>query len=206
MDHRLIKGRVFRGRKLATTILFLWATPARLKLSGLNAAGLMAICLGPRDEMTDFNTYSRSSRRTWERAAKRRHALDSFTLVEVVLAIAIVAFALISMMGLMAYASQLVQQADSFTRLSNVSSQVVASLDSQAFAVSSTNVIAGGAYYFTHEGLPTNSFNAYFQCTLSNVTVSPSPPAVMQVQVAIRWPAPHFSNTNWILTSVLNYD
>jgi type II secretory pathway pseudopilin PulG len=141
--------------------------------------------------------------RRWDRCS----TLSSFTLVEVVFAIAIFAFALVSILGLMAYTSQLVQQTDMYARLSNVSSQVLGRLQSQSYAVTSTNITANGAYYFTADGLPTNSAGAYFQCNLSNVTpLGSSLNNFMQVQVSIRWPKPQFSNTNIIVTSILNYD
>ena len=90
--------------------------------------------------------------------------LDSFSLVEVVITIAIVSFVLVSLLGLMAYSSQLVHQSDNYARLSNVTRQVLAGLDSKAYLVTSTNVTANATNYFTYDGLPTNSASAYHQC------------------------------------------
>jgi uncharacterized protein (TIGR02598 family) len=133
--------------------------------------------------------------------------LDSFSLVEVVITIAIVSFVLVSLLGLMAYSSQLVHQSDNYARLSNVTRQVLAGLDSKAYLVTSTNVTANATNYFTYDGLPTNSASAYYQCVLTNVTPSTSTLTnLMQVQVNIRWPKPAFTNTNSINTSILNYD
>jgi Tfp pilus assembly protein PilV len=144
------------------------------------------------------------------RRSGRFPGLDSFSLVEVVFAIAIVSFALVSLLGMMALSSQLVHQADNYARLSNVSRQVLAGLDSKAYLVTSTNVAANATNYFTYDGLPTNSANgaiAYYQCILTNVTPAASTLTnLMQVQVIIRWPSPSYSNTNLINTSILNYD
>lgn len=158
----------------------------------------MNACLDPHASMCGRRPYLRLS---------RFPAQIAFSLIEVVIAIAIVSFTLVTLLGLMAYSSQMVHQADNYARLSNVTRQVLARLDSQVYAVTSTNVTAGGVYYFTYDGLPTNSAGAYYQCALSNVTPSASSlSALMQVQVNIRWPQPEFTNTNSINTSILNYD
>jgi len=147
----------------------------------------------------------RSSKRS--SGSLRQTALSSFTLVEVVIAIAVMAFVLVSILGLMTYASQLVQQTDTYSRLSNVTGQVLAQFDSQPFSVSTNCAVTNAAYYFTYEGVPTNSTGAYYRCTVTNAdlplwTLS----NVMQIQVNICWPNPQFTNTNVIITSTLNYD
>ena len=136
-----------------------------------------------------------------------RLAVKSFTLVEVVIAIGVIAFVLISILGLMTYASQLVRQSDSYSRLSNVAGQVLAQFDSQSFAVSTNRVATNALYYYTYEGLPTNSADGYYECDVSNVDSLISVLTnVMQIQLSIRWPKPEFANTNVIITSTLNYD
>ncbi len=107
----------------------------------------------------------------------------------------------------MAYASRLVQQSDTYSRLSNVSSQVLAQFESQPYSVSTNCATTNAVYYFTYEGLPTNSVAAYYQCNVTNA----DPPGwmltgVMQIQLSIRWPKPQFTYTNVIITSTLNYD
>ena len=137
----------------------------------------------------------------------RAAGTDSFSLVEVVFAIAIVSFALVSILGLMAYSSQLVHQADNYGRLSNVTRQVLARLDSQAYAVTASNVATNAVFYFTYDGLPTNSpAGAYYQCAFSNVTPNTAPPALLQLQVLVSWPAPVYATTNIVNTSIVNYD
>lgn len=136
-----------------------------------------------------------------------RSAPTSFTLIEVVVAIGVIAFALISVLGLMTYGSQLAQQSDTYYRLSNVAGQVLAQYDSQPFSVSTNAATTNAVYFFTYEGLPTNSAGAYFQASAANVnTAGWTLTNVMQIQISIRWPNPQFSNTNVIMTSSLNYD
>ena len=136
----------------------------------------------------------------------RPSGLSSFTLVEVVFAIAIIAFVLISVLGLMTYASRLVQQADTNSRLADVVGQVSAQFDSQPFSVSTNLATTNASYYFTSEGLPTNSGRLLpvlrHQCRHARLDIN----QMMQIQMSIRWPSPKFTNTNVIVTSTLNYD
>ena len=158
----------------------------------------MGITLGRPNPIRDFKRCPGPFRRT---------ALSSFTLVEVVIAIAVIAFVLVSILGLMAYASQLVQQSDTFSRLSNVSGQVLAQFESQPYSVSTNCASTNAVYYFTSEGLPTNNAGAYYQCNVTNADLPTwTLTNVMQIQVSIRWPKPQFTNTNVIITSTLNYD
>src|SRR5579871_2878957 len=93
---------------------------------------------------------------------RRRAALNSFTLVEVVIAISVIAFVLVAILGLMAYTSQLVQQSDNYSRLSNVAGQVLARMNSQSFTISTNCASTNAVYYFTYDGMPTNSTAAYY--------------------------------------------
>jgi len=132
---------------------------------------------------------------------------DSFTLVEVVIAIAVIAFTLVSLLGLMAYTSQLVLQADTYSRLSEIVGQMSARFDSQPFATSTNCATTNATYYFTSEGIPTNSTAGFYQCTVSNANApSWTSTNVMQIQMVVRWPKPQFTNTNVVITSTLNYD
>jgi uncharacterized protein (TIGR02598 family) len=132
---------------------------------------------------------------------------DSFTLVEVVFAIAIIAFILVSLLGLMSYTSQLVHQADTYSRLSDIVGQISARFDSQPFATSTNCANTNATYYFTSEGIPTNSPGGFYQCTVSNANAPNwTSTNVMQIQMIICWPKPQFTNTNVIVTSTLNYD
>jgi type II secretory pathway pseudopilin PulG len=156
-------------------------------------------------------------------------SLHSFTLVEVVISIGIASFALISILGIMAYAATTVQQADKYARLTSVASQALANVGTMPFGNSllgkywrnvDTSLVQTN--YYTYEGLPTNSASGsstYYVCVLADA--SPSPPytytnsytvakqQIMEpVTLTIMWPAqsgPPYANTNTIVTSILNY-
>jgi len=140
--------------------------------------------------------------------------LASFTLVEVVIAVAVTAFVVISILGLMVYASNVVQQSDKYARLASVASQVQAALDSQNYnGIRKTGLTTNLTYYFTSEALPTNSAAAFYQCDVTNSAPTSSSlndlfgnSFIEPVQIKIRWPKPIFSNTNVIVSSIVNYD
>lgn len=151
------------------------------------------------------------SRQAGGRGLRRK---NGFTLVEVLIAIAVTSFALISILGLMTYASQVVRQSDKNARLAVVSAQMLATLGTQSYYVAKTNATI---YYFTYEGLPTNSTGAYYQCNTTNLAPSSFPledvfgtPLMAPMQIIIRWPAPAgsagFINTNSLTTAIANYD
>jgi uncharacterized protein (TIGR02598 family) len=132
---------------------------------------------------------------------------NSFSLVEMVLAIAITGFVIVSLLGLMAYASQLLHQSDNYSRLSRVSSQVLASMASESYSVTSAIASTNGSYCFTYDGLPTNSTASYYRCNVTNFPSSvPNVTNSQMIQIIIRYPAPEYTSTNWIVTSILNYD
>ena len=139
-----------------------------------------------------------------------KSGLESFTLVEVVIAIGVTTFVLISILGLMTYASQMVKQSDKYSRLSTVAGQVVATLERQPFTLSAAQANTNVAFYYDFEGLPTNSAAAFYQCNVTNA--SPASFALTNVepiQITICWPktsASAFANTNIIVSAILNYD
>jgi len=162
-----------------------------------------------------------------------RVALASFTLVEVVIAIGIASFALIAILGLMSYAGLMVQQSDKYSRLSVVSSQVLAQIASQEFGNPTNSPYANWCLNgqnpgplptttncYTFEGLPTNSVNGtnvYYQAVIADATLAGSTIAtgvahqrVMEpLQISILWPKngnAAFAHTNIIITSLLNYN
>ncbi len=107
----------------------------------------------------------------------------------------------------MTYTTKLVQQADTYSRLSTVTAQVQARFDSQSFATSTNCARTNARYYFTYEGRPTHSTSAYFQCDVTNANLPAWPlPHVMQIQMNICWPKPQFTSTNVIILSTLDYD
>jgi type II secretory pathway pseudopilin PulG len=179
-------------------ISFLSITPALPRLSGRKSDSAWCLETFPRRVMRHPSRGLRPS---------RDRALRSFTLIEVVLAIAVIAFVLVSILGLMTYSQQLVKQADTYSRLSNVAAQVLGQFDRQPFAISTNCAATNAVYYFSYEGLPTNSTAAYFQCNVTNANLPHSLLTnVMQIQLNICWPVPVLNNTNVVITSTLNYD
>ncbi len=143
--------------------------------------------------------------------APRGTGTSSFTLFEVVLSIAIIGFVLISILGLMSYTLGLVRQADRYAGLSFVASQMLATLESEPFQLSTSQASTNAVFYYTFEGLPTNSAGSYYQCTIANAAPSGFPlSATMQpIQISIMWQntgVSGFANTNILVTSVLKYD
>lgn len=143
----------------------------------------------------------------WRRG--KHPGLDGFALIEVVIAIAVAAFILVSLLGLMGYASQVVQRSDKYARLTLVANQMLASLGSEAVPTA-TKKYLGQTNYFTYEGLPTNSAGAYFQCDVAGASGLAPYPDLTPVQIIILWPktggTSPFANTNSIVTSIFNYD
>ena len=132
---------------------------------------------------------------------------NSFSLIEVVVALAVIAFVMVSLLGLMSYASTLVRQSDSYARLSRVTSQVRAQFDSQPFTMSSNLVTTNAIYYYTYDGLPTNQAGGYYECDTASANPTDSTLTnLMQILVTVRWPMPARTETNYIVTSTLNYD
>jgi Tfp pilus assembly protein PilV len=143
-----------------------------------------------------------------------RSSLSSFSLVEIVIAIAVVSFVLVSLLGLMGYLIKTLQKIDQYTRLANVSSQVLAQISSQPFSYTTNFVHTNGICYFTYEGLSNNGASgAYYQCAFTNTTptnaysnITPLSNYYSQIEVIISWPLPKPVSTNVISTSCLNYD
>ncbi len=166
----------------------------------------------------------------WEPRAelrrRRARSLSSFTLIELIVAIAVAAFMIISILGLMAYAMQLVHQSDNYSHLTNVASQVLTTISSApiTWGPTANGSRRGGAAtitnYYTFEGMPTNSSSsgaAYYQVLISDSvptgTGYPEPNTssysiymMEPVRVVIRWPAPLYRSTNVIVTSLCNYE
>ena len=143
-----------------------------------------------------------------------RRALDlrtsaAFTLVEVVIAVGLVAFVLTAILGLVAIAANETKNADLKARLAWITEQVTSEYQSQRFS----NALAGvpATNYWDYSGMSTNAAGAYFVCEISNVTpTSPTNPAfptnyIALLQVRTRWPSPQLTSTNVSVISLFNY-
>lgn len=94
--------------------------------------------------------------------------LRAFSLIEVVLALGIISFALVSIMGVTCVGFKSFQQAISTT----VETQIVQGLANQLQQTKYTSLsVAGNTnYYFNYEGGPTNSSGAVFTVAVSTPT------------------------------------
>ena len=143
------------------------------------------------------------------RSALALGASAAFTLVEVVIAVGLVAFVLTAILGLVAIAANETKNADLKARLAWISEQVTSEYQSQRFAAALTNVPSGFAWDYSGIPVPTNSPSAYFVCDVSNVTPTNdnSYPTnyIALLQVRTRWPSPQLTSTNVSVISLFNY-
>jgi len=136
---------------------------------------------------------------------RARRSWRAFTLVEVVIAVAVLAFAAISMLGLITLAMQSSHNADVQSAQATMVSTVTGELSSQNF----TNTVASLPFtnYFTGEGVATNASAAIYRCDVADVSPGGSTTNFMrQVQLQICWPAPVYTQTNVVVASFVKYD
>jgi uncharacterized protein (TIGR02598 family) len=132
--------------------------------------------------------------------AFRRRA---FSLVEVVLAIGIVAFAITAMMGLLTVAMQSDKSSSSDTALAAMSRQVFNTLRALPYA----SLPTGTNYYFNAEGSECAQAQAVYHCSVtlssfSNLTANNA----KRVQMSFQWPyGAAGGNTNILQTAIANY-
>jgi uncharacterized protein (TIGR02598 family) len=145
-----------------------------------------------------------------------RRALDlrtsaAFTLVEVVIAVGLVAFVLTAILGLVAIAANETKNADLKARLAWITEQVTSEYQSQRFSNALASLPTNLSWDYEGMPVPTNSPNAYFLCDVSNVTpTSPTNPAfptnyIALLQVRTRWPSQQLTSTNVSVISLFNY-
>ena len=145
-----------------------------------------------------------------ESAAKMSAA---FTLVEVVIAIGLVAFVLTAILGLVAIAANETKNADLKGRLAWITEQVTSEYQSQRFASALAGIPTNGLIsYWDYSGLRvTNANDSYFLCDVSNVTPTNPPTTnfptnyMALLQVRTRWPSPQLTSTNVTVISLFNY-
>ena len=146
----------------------------------------------------------------------------AFTLIEVVIAVGLVAFVLTAILGLVAIAANETKNADLKARLTWITEQVTAEFQSQRFSSALAGVPTNLAWDYSGMPVATNSSNAYFLSSVSNVTptnASNYPTAnyptnyptnsLALLQVSTRWPySPSSTNsasTNVSVISLFNY-
>ena len=166
---------------------------------------------------------------------QRDHGLDAalparsgngaFTLVETVLAVAIVAFALVAILGLVGLAVQGTKDSDVATRVAMVNRRVVSDLQSRTFAAVTGSFAAKSTQtsYYDLYGTPyTDSFGnprspvpgtsgTYFECDVTNATPSSPAPVLSStnnaalLRIVIRWPYPQLTGSDVSVSSIANY-
>jgi uncharacterized protein (TIGR02598 family) len=129
----------------------------------------------------------------------------AFTLVEVVIAVGLVAFVLTAILGLAVLASNETKNADLKARLAWITERVISEVQSQQF--SSVLEKLPATNYWDYSGMPVdNPENAYFVCEISNVTpAAGSTNHLALLQLSTRWPRPQLSSTNVSVISLFNY-
>ena len=124
----------------------------------------------------------------------------AFTLVEVVIAVGLVAFVLTAILGLLVIATNETKNADLKARLAWITESVTSEYQSQRFST-----VLGGlpaTKYWDYSGMPvTNTGDAYFRCDVSNVTPPPASTNLTTnnfalLQVSILWPYSSLVSTN----------
>ena len=135
----------------------------------------------------------------------------AFTLVEVVIAVGLVAFVLTAILGLVAIAANETKNADLRARLAWITEQVTSEYQSQRFSNALANVPTNFAWDYDGMAVLTNSPSVYFVCDVSNVTPT-SPPNtnyptnyIALLQLRTRWPSPQLTSTNVSVISLFNY-
>ena len=155
--------------------------------------------------LADFSSAadSRSAPAVWTSAA--------FTLVEVVIAVGMVAFVLTAILGLVAIAANETKNADLRARLAWITEQVTSEYQSQRFSNALANVPTNFAWDYDGMAVLTNSPSVYFVCDVSNVTPT-SPPNtnyptnyIALLQLRTRWPSTQLTSTNVSVISLFNY-
>jgi uncharacterized protein (TIGR02598 family) len=133
----------------------------------------------------------------------------AFTLIEVVIAVGLVAFVLTAILGLVAIAANETKNADLKARLTWITEQVTAEFQSQRFSSALAGVPTNLAWDYSGMPVATNSPNAYFLSSVSNVTpmnASDFPTDYLALlQVNTRWPSPQLTSTNVSVISLFNY-
>ncbi len=124
--------------------------------------------------------------------------LHGFSLVEVVIAIGIMAFAITAMIGLLSVAMQSDKSSGVDTAIAAMSQQVLGSLRAMPYV----SLPASTNYYFDVEGSGCELSRAIYECV---VALDGDPDLgtnkLKRVQMSFRWPG----NTNVVQATIANY-
>jgi uncharacterized protein (TIGR02598 family) len=150
----------------------------------------------------------------------------AFSLTEVVLALGVMAFGLVGLVGGLSNSLQSQTGAERDTRLAGISQRILSEYRAQSFDLLVAGKDAAGANrvspcYFTADGEPTaapagggSALGAYYQCEIERVidaaTQSPNGSAnLLNVKMTLRWPYQNVSrpgnNTRVLHATVARY-
>jgi uncharacterized protein (TIGR02598 family) len=128
-----------------------------------------------------------------------------FSLIEICVALGIFAFAIVGLVGLMAYSLSASQSADSSAAMSAVTTTITSMLEGRDFA-SSSNLTQSNLYFSIEGKLLPDSSGAMYQCNLTNLVPLVTNTLGMQLQLVIRFPYPVLNQTNYVPVSYAKYN
>ena len=131
-------------------------------------------------------------------------------MIEVVIAVGLVAFVLTAILGLVAIAANETKNADLKARLAWITEQVTSEYQSQRFSNALVNIPTNFGLGLRRNAGRTNSPTAYFVSDVSNVTPTNRRTEyptdyIALLQVRTRWPSPQLTSTNVSVISLFNY-
>jgi uncharacterized protein (TIGR02598 family) len=141
---------------------------------------------------------------------KRALYPTAFTLVEVVIALGIVSFALVGIFGLLAYAVEGTKGADLSTKLTIVIASVASKYQCTSFEDGKTE-LESSPYDFDFDAIPlqgrAGEGEPYFECFVRPVNSSSDGLSDFRsmYELEIRWPKGNPTSSNTTLYSVFNY-
>ncbi len=146
-------------------------------------------------------------RREANTSAKERAIamVSGFSLIEVILAVGLMAFVLSAILGLVTLAVQGTKRADLDARLVVLTSRVTAGYQNRDFASALSELSTNATTYYNLYGTPTNAAAAYFRCDAANATPAGNSTNFAILRFQICWPYPQLSSTNLYVTSIGNY-
>ena len=130
----------------------------------------------------------------------------AFTLVEVVIAVGLVAFVMTAILGLAMMAVNETKNADLKARLAWIVERVTSEYQSQRFSTALVPTNSPVTSFWDYSGMPVDdSPDAYFRCDVSNVTPPSASTNFALLQVNIFWPNAKLTSSNVCLISLFNY-
>ncbi|MEZ0298525.1 MAG: hypothetical protein ACAI35_18915 [Candidatus Methylacidiphilales bacterium] len=134
-------------------------------------------------------------------------AEQAFSLIEVVLAIGILSFMLVALLGLFSVGLGASQRGTNDTTIASIWARIYGELQA-------TNSLKAGTFtvYYDRQGLPGNSATAHFACRVTSTAVSATQLTdvtnnILSTSIEITWPAavpaPKRPNTNIINAMLL---